>query len=246
MKVTADNLSVCYGTSQILHNINLTFKSNAISAIIGPSGCGKTTLLRAINRTAELYPKFSRSGEVYLDSTPLYEKNDAAEVRRLIGMVFQKPVILPFSIKENVLFGPRYYGVNSKSHLDCLTEQLLSQVGLWHEVKDKLNRPARELSGGQQQRLSIARVLAVQPKVLLLDEPCSNLDILSTRLIEELLTDLAPELSIILVTHNLAQARRIAAEIIFMSAGCVIEQDATDKLFTAPAQTETQDFLAMQ
>lgn len=246
MKINVDNLNVWYGTSQILHNINLTFKSNTISAVIGPSGCGKTTLLRAINRTAELYPKFSSSGEVYIKSTPLYDKIDAAEVRRLIGMVFQEPVILPFSIKENVLFGPRYYGVNNKSELNGLTEKLLRQVGLWHEVKDKLNQPASELSGGQQQRLSIARVLAVQPKVLLLDEPCSNLDILSTRLIEELLTKLAAEFSIILVTHNLAQARRIAGETIFMSAGRVIEQGATDKLFTAPTRTETQDFLAMQ
>lgn len=246
MKITMSNLSVQYSANQILNNINLTFNAHTISAVIGPSGCGKTTLLRSINRTAELSPNFTKSGEVYLDNTPLYDKSDAAEVRRLIGMVFQKPVILPFSIKENVLFGPRYFGVNNKSELEYLTEKLLTQVGLWHEVKNKLNQPASELSGGQQQRLSIARVLAVQPKVLLLDEPCSNLDILSTRLIEELLTDLKADFTIVLVTHNLAQARRIAGETVFMSAGRVIEQGTTSTLFTAPTQTETQEFLAMQ
>lgn len=246
MQILINNFSLWFGENQILHSINLDFRAKKISAIIGPSGCGKTTLLQAINRTAELSCSFRRSGSIFLNDADLYDLKDVSKVRQTIGMVFQKPVTLPFSVKENVLFGPRYYGQTNKHQLDELAEKYLTLVGLWPEVKDKLSAPAKDLSGGQQQRLSIARVLAVQPEVVLLDEPCSSLDIQSTKLIEELLQSLSAHYTIILVTHNLAQARRIAADTLFMSAGRAVEKSETNLLFSAPSQSETQDFLAMQ
>lgn len=246
MKITAEDFCVWYKKSLILNNISLAFPSKKISAIIGPSGCGKTTLLKCINRTAELDDNFKHSGDILLEETSLYSTADPAYVRKTVGMVFQKPIIFPFSIKENVLFGPRYFGIGSNDTADDLTELYLTKVGLWNEVKDKLSHSAKELSGGQQQRLCIARVLANEPKVLLLDEPCSNLDIVSTRLIEELLLSLAAQFTIILVTHNLAQAKRIADTTIFMSNGRLVEAGYTADFFSAPKYQETIEFLALQ
>jgi phosphate transport system ATP-binding protein len=242
MSIGVRNLNVWYGTTQILNDINLDFKMRTVTAIVGPSGCGKTTLLRSINRTAEIERNYRYSGDITLENESICQQKNVETIRRRIGMVLQTPVALPLSIKENVIFGTRYYGGKSKFQLDEIVEKCLKQAGLWSEVKDKLNQPAKELSGGQKQRLSIARVLAVEPEVLLLDEPCSSLDPASTQIIEGLLVDLAKQLTVILVTHNLFQAKRVAAETILMMAGRVIEQGTTGELFGQPKQPETAAF----
>lgn len=233
-----------YGKKQVLHNITANFNRKTITALIGPSGCGKTTLLKSINRTAELHQDFRVNGSIMLESQEVYQYKDPAAIRRKVGMVLQKPIALPLSIRENILFGPRYYGVRNKIELDAVVTTTLTRVGMWNEVKDKLNSPAEELSGGQLQRLSIGRILAVSPKVLLLDEPCSSLDIKSTQLIEKLLVELSSHLTIVIVTHNLMQAKRIADQTIFMSEGRVIECNATTPLLEQPQNELTREFLA--
>lgn len=240
--VSINKFSTWYSKQAILKGIDLELSSQSITAIVGPSGCGKTTLLRSINRTAEIEKGFSCEGEIQVFGRPIYQSRDVSAVRRKVGMVYQTPVALPLSIKENILFGPRYYGTADRFEQDQIVEECLQRVALWDEVKDRLNRSAAQLSGGQKQRLAIARVLAVNPQVLLLDEPCSSLDPSSTRLIEELLTQLAQELCIIIVTHNLFQARRIARETVFMLNGEVVEQGLTDLLFTAAKREETRSF----
>ena len=244
MSLQIENLYVTFGSSQILNNINLSFSKQKLHAIIGPSGCGKTTLLKSFNRTLELEKGYLVSGKVKLSGKDIYLHRDVADIRRRIGLVFQTPVALPLSIKENVLFGIRYFGKYNQAKLNESCESCLQQAGLWEEVKDKLNAPAKELSGGQIQRLSIARVLAVSPEVLLLDEPCSNLDPASTKLIEELLQKLAQELTIILVTHNLFQAKRIADVTTFLMNGQVIEVGETEQLFAKPQKQATRDFIS--
>lgn len=243
MSVRVNNFNTWYGTTQILKDINIDFKECMITAIVGPSGCGKTTLLKSINRTAELDRGFVRKGEVLLAGENIYESSNVESIRRRCGLVLQTPVALPLSIKENILFGPRYYGVK-KEMMNDITEQCLRQAGLWDEVKDKLHRPATELSGGQKQRLSIARALAAKPQVLLLDEPCSSLDPSSTMLIESLLQHLAEKLTVILVTHNLFQAKRVAGEIVFMMDGRVVEQGSKDIMFSDPKLEETRAFFS--
>jgi len=233
-----------YGSKAVLQNINVEFSPNSITAIIGPSGCGKTTLLRSINRTAEMERGFKSQGDIRVLGKSIKEVRNVSALRRQVGMVYQTPVALPLSIRENVLFGPRYYGVKNRSDLDAITEKSLRQVALWDEVKDRLKRPAAQLSGGQKQRLAIARALAVEPRVLLLDEPCSSLDPASTGLIEDLLTQLAEELCIIIVTHNLFQARRIANETAFIMDGRLIEKAPTQKLFASPDKPETRGFVS--
>lgn len=243
MSLIIENFNAWYGKSQILKDISLEFKKNCISAIVGPSGCGKTTLLRSINRTAELDKAFKCSGQILLAGADIYAGKDAAGIRRQVGLVFQTPVALPLSIMENVLFGPRYYGASNKQ-LPVIVEKCLSQAGLWDEVKDKLNKPAAELSGGQKQRLAIARTLAVEPEVLLLDEPCSNLDPASTLLIEKLLVGLSAQLTIVIVTHNLFQAKRVAQETIFIADGQVVEYGTTEAMFNHPHREETKAFFS--
>lgn len=233
-----------YHHNKVLHDVSVRFRRNRITALIGSSGCGKTTLLKSINRTAELHPCFHASGRILLEDEDIYAVKNPAAVRRQIGLVQQKPLALPLSIRENILFGPRYCGIRQKAELDDITEKTLKIIGLWDEVKDKLHAPAGELSGGQLQRLSIGRTLALNPKVLLLDEPCSSLDMRSTRVIEELLLKLCSRLSIIIVTHNLAQAMRISDETVFMSEGRVIECNVTEQLFATPQSEITQEFLA--
>jgi phosphate transport system ATP-binding protein len=232
-----------YKQKQVLYDISVTVKENSITALIGPSGSGKTTLLKSVNRTAELTAGFHSHGAILLKGEAIYEVDSAAMVRRQVGMVMQKPLALPLSIKENILFGPRYYGAKNKAELDDLAATTLMRVGLWDEVKDRLNLPASELSGGQLQRLSIGRSLAISPTVLLLDEPCSSLDIKSTQMIEQLLVELSEQLTIVVVTHNLGQAKRIAAETVFMSEGRVIESNVTEQLFKQPQYPATQEFL---
>lgn len=218
--------------------------NNAISAIVGPSGCGKTTLLRSINRTAELERGYNSHGDIRIFGQSVMDVKNVSNVRRQVGMVYQTPVALPLSTKENVLFGPRYYGGKSRAEMDAIVEDCLRQVALWDEVKDRLNQSASQLSGGQKQRLAIARALAVEPQVLLLDEPCSSLDPASTGLIEELLKELAVGLCVIIVTHNLFQARRIADETVFMMDGQMIEKGPTSKLFISPSDEKTRSFFS--
>lgn len=236
--------NACYGHKQVLKNINMGFEPNAITAIVGPSGCGKTTLLRSINRTAELERDFRCYGDLRVLGKSVKKIRHVALVRRQVGMVYQTPLALPLSIKENVLFGPRYYGVNSRSEAEALVENCLRQAALWDEVKGNLKQSASQLSGGQLQRLAIARALAVEPQVLLLDEPCSSLDPASTALIEQLLNELAERLCIIIVTHNLFQARRIAEETVFIMNGQVVEKGPTDKLFSSPGDEKTRSFFS--
>ena len=236
--------SASYGRKEVLKNINIGFKSNSISAIVGPSGCGKTTLLRSINRTAELERGFNCRGDIRIFGQSVMEVKNVSTARRQVGMVYKTPVALPLSVKENVLFGPRYYGGKSRAEMDAIVEDCLRRVALWDEVKDRLNQPASQLSGGQKQRLAIARALAVEPQVLLLDEPCSSLDPASTGLIEELLQELAVGLCVIIVTHNLFQARRIADETVFMMDGQMIEKGPTSKLFLAPSDEKTRSFFS--
>lgn len=238
------DFSTYYGIKSVLKNISIKFMANAITAIVGPSGCGKTTLLRSINRTAEIEKSFTCQGDIRVLGQSIKNVRNISNVRRQIGMVYQTPVALPLSIKENILFGPRYYGVKSRTELDYIVEKCLRQAALWDEAKDRLMQPANQLSGGQKQRLAIARALAVEPAVLLLDEPCSSLDPASTSLIEELLIELAAELSIIIVTHNLFQARRIAAETVFMLDGQIIEKAPTNALFTSPNNGKTRGFIS--
>ncbi len=242
MTFRINNFYAWFNNKLILEDINLAFKEKMVTAIVGPSGCGKTTLLRGINRTAELEKGFRYSGEIMLNGVNVYQIRDVGSIRRRIGLVFQQPVALPMSIMENVLFGVRYYGEKNKNCLQEINEQYLRKAALWNEVKDKLKRPARELSGGQLQRLSIARAIAVRPDVLLLDEPCSSLDPKSTHMIEDLLVDLAQELTIIIVTHNLIQAKRIAEETVFMLNGQVVENGPTEIMFSNPDKNETRDY----
>ncbi len=233
-----------YDEQAILQDINLEFENESITAIVGPSGCGKTTLLRSLNRTAELTGNFKHKGDILVMGEDIYTSKIAESVRKKIGLVYQTPVALPLSIKENVLFGPRYYEERNKQRLDEILESCLIQAALWDEVKDKLHKPAATLSGGQNQRLSIARALAVYPKVLLLDEPCSSLDPNSTQLIEDLLIKLADKLPIIIVTHNLFQAQRIAAETVFMLDGKIIEKNTTKAMFSSPTEIQTREFFS--
>ncbi|HZJ85196.1 MAG TPA: phosphate ABC transporter ATP-binding protein [Syntrophomonadaceae bacterium] len=238
------NFNSQYSRNKVLRNINLIFAPNAITAIIGPSGCGKTTLLRSINRTAEMESSYKNQGDIKVLGQSVFTIKDVSRVRRQVGLVYQTPIALPFSIKENVLFGPKYYGEKKPANLNFILEDCLQKAALWDEVKDRLDKPASQLSGGQKQRLAIARTLAVKPQVLLLDEPCSSLDPASTGLIEELLQSLAHELTIIIVTHNLFQARRIANETVFILDGEVIEKGPTETLFTSPVSEKTKNFTA--
>ncbi len=242
--VELKDFSTAYGNKKILSHINIEFAPDSINAIIGPSGCGKTTLLRSINRTAELEKGFKQTGDIMVLGQPIYKSKNVSLVRRQVGMVYQTPVALPLSIKQNILFGPNYYGLKNRAEMDLIVEDCLSKAALWNEVKDRLNKPASQLSGGQKQRLAIARALAVNPQVLLLDEPCSSLDPASTGMIEELLIKLAQELCIIIVTHNLFQARRIANETVFILDGAVVEKGNTKELFTTPTNEKTRGFIS--
>lgn len=242
--VEIHNFTTFYGTKKVLKNINIAFAPYSINAIIGPSGCGKTTLLRSINRTAEMEKSFNYEGNIAVLEQLIYGVKDVSLVRRQVGMVYQTPIALPLTIRENILFGPKYYGVKNQSEMDSIVEECLHKVALWDEVKDRLNKPAHQLSGGQKQRLAISRALAVAPQILLLDEPCSSLDPASTGIIEELLINLAKELCIIIVTHNLFQARRIAKETIFILDGEIVEKNYTEKLFNNPHDERTTGFIS--
>jgi phosphate transport system ATP-binding protein len=239
------NLSMYFGKNQVLKNISLNVQSCAVTAIIGPSGCGKSTFLRALNRMHELVPEAHMTGDIRLFGDDIYERHiEPVIVRRRVGMVFQKSNPFPtMSIAENVTVGLRLNGVRDKKNLAERTEQSLRMGALWDEVKDRLHAPAISLSGGQQQRLCIARALAVQPEVLLMDEPASALDPLATSKIEELILELKKDYTIVIVTHNMQQAARISDFTAFFYLGELIEFDSTRKIFTNPAKKQTEDYV---
>jgi phosphate transport system ATP-binding protein len=243
-KVTIRNLDFFYGDSRALKSISLPLYVNLVTAFIGPSGCGKSTLLRVLNRMYDLYPHQRATGDVIFDgSNILSPKQDLNLLRARIGMVFQKPTPFPMSIYENIAFGIRLYERLPKSELDGRVETSLRRAALWDEVKDKLAANGQSLSGGQQQRLCIARTVAVRPEVILFDEPCSALDPISTAKIEELIDELKEDYTIVIVTHNMQQAARVSEFTAFMYLGELIEFDSTSKIFTAPRDQRTQDYI---
>ncbi len=243
-KIEVKNLNFYYGQSKALKDITLSLPERSVTAFIGPSGCGKSTLLRVFNRIYELYPKQTAEGQVLLDGQNVLDRSqDLNLLRTKIGMVFQKPTPFPMSIYENIAFGVRLYEKISKAEMDGRVEQALKRAALWTEVKDKLNASGLSLSGGQQQRLCIARTVAVKPEVILLDEPASALDPLSTAKIEELIDELQADYTIVIVTHNMQQAARVSRQTAFMYLGELVEFDKTEKIFTSPREKRTQDYI---
>lgn len=243
-KVSIRNLKFYYGDSLALKGISLPLYDRKVTAFIGPSGCGKSTLLRILNRMYDLYPGQRAEGEVLLDGNNILSpKQDLNFLRSRVGMVFQKPTPFPMSIYDNIAFGVRLYEKLSKSEMDGRVESALRRAALWTEVKDKLNASGQSLSGGQQQRLCIARTVAVKPEVILLDEPCSALDPISTAKIEELIDELKAEYTIAIVTHNMQQAARCSEYTAFMYLGDLIEFDVTSRIFTTPSDPRTQDYI---
>ncbi len=244
IKIQTNSLNVWYGDNHVLQDVKLAIPEGHITAIIGPSGCGKTTLLKSLNRMVELIEGSRVEGRVLLDGRDIYDSDmDPAELRRRVGMVFQKPNPLPMSIYDNVAYGLRVRGIDDRAILDEAVEEALERAGLWSEVKERLRDSAFNLSIGQQQRLCIARALAVGPDVLLLDEPCSSLDPISTSRIESLLTRLKNDLTLVIVTHNLQQARRIADYTAFLYMGRLVEMAPTEEIFENPREELTRNYI---
>ena len=244
VRIAVKNLDFYYGEHKALKNINLDFRDRHVTALIGPSGCGKSTLLRALNRIYNLYPGHRAEGQIILDGKDILARGaDIAGLRTKVGMVFQKPTPFPMSIYDNVAFGVRLYENISKAELDNRVEEALRRAALWDEVKDKLKRPGTGLSGGQQQRLCVARGVAVRPEVLLLDEPASALDPISTAKLEETITQLKQDHTIVIVTHNMGQAARISDYTAFMYLGRLVEFGRTEQVFTTPRAKRTQDYV---
>ncbi|WP_374467557.1 phosphate ABC transporter ATP-binding protein PstB [Ferrovibrio sp.] len=243
-KVSIENLAFYYGDTKALKDINLTLYDRKVTAFIGPSGCGKSTLLRVLNRIYEMYPRQRAEGRVIVDGVNILDSGqDLNMLRAKIGMVFQKPTPFPMSIYENIAFGVRLYERISKDEMDERVERALRRAALWDEVKDKLNTSGLGLSGGQQQRLCIARTIAVRPEIILLDEPCSALDPISTAKIEELIDELKADYTIVIVTHNMQQAARTSDFTAFMYLGELIEFGDTKRMFTHPNKQQTQDYI---
>jgi phosphate transport system ATP-binding protein len=244
VRIDIRNLSFYYGATKALKNVSLPLYDRKVTAFIGPSGCGKSTLLRIMNRIYELYPNQRAEGEVLLDGqNVLTPKQDLNLLRARIGMVFQKPTPFPMTIYDNIASGIKLYERLRKSELDDRVEDALQRAALWNEVKDKLKESGLSLSGGQQQRLCIARTVATRPEVILLDEPCSALDPISTAKIEELIDELANEYTIVIVTHNMQQASRVSDNTAFMFLGELIEFGTTERLFTAPQNKRTEEYI---
>jgi phosphate transport system ATP-binding protein len=243
-KVTIRGMSFYYGGRRALAGINLDMKERCVTAIIGPSGCGKSTLIKSINRIAEIGTTVRVEGEVRFDGKDVYGSGtDLVDLRRRIGMLFQKPNPFPKSIFENVAFGPRIHGNTGRSDLEAIVEKSLRQAALWEEVRDRMNTSALALSGGQQQRLCLARVLAVDPEVILMDEPCSALDPISTARIEELIEELRKDYTVVIVTHNMQQAARVSDRTAFLLNGELIEVGETNTLFTNPSDRRAEDYI---
>ena len=242
-KIVINNLDLHYGEFKALKDINLEIYINEITAFIGPSGCGKSTLLKSLNRMNDLVEGCRVNGEILLDGQNIYNGMNVSTLRKRVGMVFQKPNPFPMSIYDNIAYGPRTHGIKSKDKLDEIVEKSLMNAAIWDEVKDRLKKSALGLSGGQQQRLCIARALAVEPEVLLMDEPTSALDPISTSKIEELVIELKKKCTIVMVTHNMQQALRVADKTAFFLLGEVVEYDDTEKLFSTPQDKRTEDYI---
>ncbi|HKI78800.1 MAG TPA: phosphate ABC transporter ATP-binding protein PstB [Ignavibacteriaceae bacterium] len=243
-KIKTESLNFYYGNKKALEDISIDIAPQKATALIGPSGCGKSTFLRTLNRMNDLIDNARVSGKVLIDNFDIYDKKiDVVDLRRRVGMVFQKPNLFPLTIYDNVIYGTKLNGINKKKELDEIVEKSLKQAALWEEVKDRLNQPGLGLSGGQQQRLCIARTLAVEPEIVLMDEPASALDPLSTAKIEELIHDLKKKYTIIIVTHNMQQAARVSDFTAFFYLGKLIEYDKTTKIFTKPKIKQTEDYV---
>ena len=246
--ITVEDLNLWYGSTQALHHVSMEIPEKSITALIGPSGCGKSTFLKTLDRMNDLVPAasdvYKRQGTVRYDGRDIFAPDvDVNELRRQVGMVFQKPNPFPMSIYDNVAYGPRTHGVRNRAKLDEIVEQSLRSAAIWDEVKDRLKKNALGLSGGQQQRLCIARALAVEPQVLLMDEPTSALDPISTSKIEELAIELKKQYTIVIVTHNMQQALRISDRTAFFLLGELIEYDDTERIFSTPSQKKTEDYI---
>ena len=241
---TVHDLNLWYGPTQALHHVDMDIPEKSITALIGPSGCGKSTFLKTLDRMNDLVPGVRIEGTVEYDGKNIFAPDvDVNELRRQVGMVFQKPNPFPMSIYDNVAYGPRTHGVRNRAKLDEIVEQSLRSAAIWDEVKDRLKKNALGLSGGQQQRLCIARALAVEPQVLLMDEPTSALDPISTSKIEELAIELKKRYTIVIVTHNMQQALRISDRTAFFLLGELIEYDDTERIFSTPSQKKTEDYI---
>lgn len=243
-KISIQGMDLYYDKFHAIKNISMDIPENEITAFIGPSGCGKSTVLKSLNRMNDLVPKCRITGDILLDGKDIYHNTDVNELRRRVGMVFQQPNPFPMSIYDNIAYGPKTHGIHSKSKLDDIVEKTLHQAALWDDVKDKLRKSALALSGGQQQRLCIARALAVNPEVLLMDEPTSALDPISTTKIEDLAMELRGEYTIVIVTHNMQQAGRIADNTAFFLLGEVIEYGRTEQIFGSPKDKRTEDYIS--
>lgn len=242
-KLVINNLDLYYGEFHALKDVNLDIEEKEITAFIGPSGCGKSTLLKSINRMNDLVKNCKITGDITLEDEDVYRQLDINQLRKKVGMVFQKPNPFPMSIYDNVAFGPRTHGIHSKAELDDIVERSLKQAALWDEVKDRLHKSALGMSGGQQQRLCIARALAIEPDVLLMDEPTSALDPISTAKIEELVIQLKKNYTIVIVTHNMQQAVRISDKTAFFLMGEVVEYNKTSQLFSLPQDERTENYI---
>ena len=242
--ITVEDLNLWYGSTQALHHVSMEIPEKSITALIGPSGCGKSTFLKTLDRMNDLVPGVRIEGTVRYDGRDIFAPDvDVNELRRQVGMVFQKPNPFPMSIYDNVAYGHRTHGVRNRAKLDEIVEQSLRSAAIWDEVKDRLKKNALGLSGGQQQRLCIARALAVEPQVLLMDEPTSALDPISTSKIEELAIELKKQYTIVIVTHNMQQALRISDRTAFFLLGELIEYDDTERIFSTPSQKKTEDYI---
>lgn len=243
ISIATKDLNLYYGTNKALKNINIDIDKNNVTALIGPSGCGKSTFLRTLNRMNDLIDGVKIEGEVFFDGADIYKECDEIELRKRVGMVFQKPNPFPMSIYDNVAYGPRIHGIKDKKRLDEIVEKSLKGAALWDEVKDRLKKGALGLSGGQQQRLCIARTIAVEPEVILMDEPTSALDPISTLKVEELISDMKDKYTIIIVTHNMQQAGRIADKTAFFLNGEMVEYGLTEDMFHRPEDKRTEDYI---
>ena len=242
--IEAKNVNVYYGDNHVLKDVSLTIKENTVTAFIGPSGCGKSTFLRTLNRMNDYIESFRKEGKVFIDGKEIYDKKvRVEELRRKVGMVFQKPNPFPKTIFENVAYGLRIHGIDDKREINERVEKSLKQAALWSEVKDILGKPALSLSGGQQQRLCIARTLAVKPTIILMDEPASALDPISTAKIEELIHELKEKYTIVIVTHNMQQAARVSDRTAFFYLGELVEYDKTAVVFTNPSKKQTENYI---
>lgn len=238
------NINLYYGDNQAIKNIDMTIQRNKVTAFIGPSGCGKSTFIRILNRMNDLIPECKVEGDVLFEGKDTYAKDyDVIELRTKVGMVFQKPNPFPMSIYDNIAYGPRCQGIKNKEQLDSIVEESLKKSALWDEVKDRLNESAMKLSGGQQQRVCIARAIAMEPEVILMDEPTSALDPIATQRIEDLITDLKKDYTIIIVTHSMQQAARISDYTAFFYLGELKEMGETDVIFKAPKLKQTEDYI---